>query len=454
MADNGTLALWEKLKQMVDAEIDSRTRSCCRLKSMVVSSQYDETTKLVGVMEAFGDEITIPVYATVDVAKLSVGTPVWVLTPYGSMSNAMVCMLGNISDGTTAADAAKLGGKGPSAYLDVRDLTADELTAMDTAARAALYADGARVLKVTNGETVVLLTLNAEGATQWAGGEMPRNLLDNSDFTNPVNQRGVTSFAGGSGIVNGYISADRWLFYGTGTAFEISDRLKATNDGTATCGVAQRLMLEAGKTYTLACKAKITGTVYLSYGINGTANTGSKNLNADDELHVFTFTAEESSADGLYNARIRTTASACTIQMDWLDLYEGSYTADTLPPHVPKDKNAELDACHERLYYFDQLYQFVGSGFIATDGQYAFISVPVPYLNADAKPTVTGNVHIAIPKTTADSAPTASIFAAELAGDGWIRLQCTLSTTDTTIAGQPCAITIRPGDYLQISREL
>jgi len=67
---------------------------------------------------------------------------------------------------------------------------------------------------------------------------------------------------------------------------------------------------------------------------------------------------------------------------------------------------------------------------------------------------VIGNVHIAIPTAAFDAAPTTSTFSAELASDGWIRLQCTFDTTDTTIAGQPCAITIRSGDFLQISREL
>jgi len=42
-----------------------------------------------------------------------------------------------------------------------------------------------------------------------------------------------------------------------------------------------------------------------------------------------------------------------TITIEWIALYEGAYTIDTLPPYVPKEKNAELDACHEQLYYFD-----------------------------------------------------------------------------------------------------
>lgn len=103
MADNGTLALWEKIKPLIDAEIAQQTRSCCRMKSMVVVSPYDATTQTVGVQEAFGNEIAVPVYATVDVEHLTIGTSVWVLIPYSSMSNAMVFMLGAVNEGAAGS---------------------------------------------------------------------------------------------------------------------------------------------------------------------------------------------------------------------------------------------------------------------------------------------------------------------------------------------------------------
>ena len=101
MAENGTLALWEKLKAMVRAEIEKKTRSCCQLKSMVVSENYNTQTRTVGVKEAFGDVIRIPVCGGVDTAKLTVGTAVWVLIPYSSMSNAIVLMYGDGETGAT-----------------------------------------------------------------------------------------------------------------------------------------------------------------------------------------------------------------------------------------------------------------------------------------------------------------------------------------------------------------
>lgn len=38
-----------------------------------------------------------------------------------------------------------------------------------------------------------------------------------------------------------------------------------------------------------------------------------------------------------------------TIKIEWSALYEGSYTADTLPPYVPKGYAAEMMEC-QRYY--------------------------------------------------------------------------------------------------------
>lgn len=95
MSENGTLSLWEKLKSLVAAEISKQTRSCCRMKSMVVVSTYNTTSKTVGVQEAFGNVINLPVFGGLDVSKLTVGTAVWVMVPQSSMSNAIVFMMGD-----------------------------------------------------------------------------------------------------------------------------------------------------------------------------------------------------------------------------------------------------------------------------------------------------------------------------------------------------------------------
>ena len=46
------------------------------------------------------------------------------------------------------------------------EITATELTGKSTADRAAMYAAGTRLLKVVNGDTEVLLGLDADGSTE------------------------------------------------------------------------------------------------------------------------------------------------------------------------------------------------------------------------------------------------------------------------------------------------
>lgn len=92
---NGTKLLFERLLPLIRKEIKDNTQSFCRTFSMVVVDSYDEGTKKVGVAEAFGTTIYIPVCGIVDTSKLTVGTTVWVFAPHSSMSNAMVFMLGD-----------------------------------------------------------------------------------------------------------------------------------------------------------------------------------------------------------------------------------------------------------------------------------------------------------------------------------------------------------------------
>ena len=77
---------------------------------------------------------------------------------------------------------------------NVLEINATDLTTKNITEKAALYKQGIRALKVINNDIIVLLGLQDNGSTEWLGSNKPlNNLLDNSDFTNPVNQRGGTS---------------------------------------------------------------------------------------------------------------------------------------------------------------------------------------------------------------------------------------------------------------------
>lgn len=129
----------------------------------------------------------------------------------------------------------------------------------------------------------------------------PRNLLDNSDFTNLVAQAGI---GGNHGAVA--YAADRWILDSGTVSYDAGVGL--TLNGT----ISQKLESQpAGQTSAFVCM--VSGEASISY------------------------------ADGA----VTITSSGGVIK--WAALYEGSYTADTLPPYVPKGYAAELAEC-QRYY--------------------------------------------------------------------------------------------------------
>lgn len=97
MTEKDLLSVYQAIHPMLDREIDERTRSALRLKSMVVTTAYDSGSKTVGVTEAFGGEIFLPVFGGLDTTLLVKGAPVWVMMPYSSLSNAVVFAMGDMT---------------------------------------------------------------------------------------------------------------------------------------------------------------------------------------------------------------------------------------------------------------------------------------------------------------------------------------------------------------------
>ena len=104
MPENASLKIWNVLEPLIKREIERQTRSCQRMKSMTVSTAYNGSSGLVGVKEAFGSEIFLPVMSTMDKSRLVVGASVWVCMPYSSMSNAIVTMMGDGNNGYSAKE--------------------------------------------------------------------------------------------------------------------------------------------------------------------------------------------------------------------------------------------------------------------------------------------------------------------------------------------------------------
>lgn len=165
----------------------------------------------------------------------------------------------------------------------------------------------------------------------------PRNLLDNSDFRNPVNQRGATSWAS-----SGY-TIDRWR---TNSAISVSlSSTGITLDATSTSGELQQNVrgLPNG-TYTFA--AYVNGVIRTRVFTNNNGTITSVDTSNASFGGSGYLTAGKGSGD--YYFQIKTTVGY-TNTVAWAALYEGAYDASSLPAYQPKGYAAELVEC-QRYY--------------------------------------------------------------------------------------------------------
>lgn len=224
----------------------------------------------------------------------------------------------------------------------------------------------------SDGTAVNANALNGKSAEYYTN---PRNLLDNSDFTNPVNQRGETSYSG-----KGY-TIDRWL-----CDTDVSQ--VTVNDGYITVvGGSRFLQIPAlditGKTVTLAVEM-LDGAVYCNSAKIPSAGSSIQYAAATaiDDIRIRIIVQEN------YVPRIQITSSTTDISIKWIALYEGSYTADNLPPYAPKGYSAELAECQRYAY---PLPKYGGvSGYITSEGKQFIFPVACPPMRdaGDTKPTV------------------------------------------------------------------
>ena len=243
------------------------------------------------------------------------------------------------------------------------EITATELTGKNTADRVAMYAAGTRLLKVVNGDTEVLLGLDADGNTEWLGSNKPvRNLLDNSDFTNPVNQRGQSSYT-----ASGY-TIDRWAINTwSGNPLAINSGYIAIGENVDTKQYLSDTTM-GGKTYTCAAKILNQAIPLCGSGTMPTENGGIVKVKIEGgfELRLQKF-------DNGYCGVDLFAQPGNTISVEWAALYEGSYTADTLPPYTPKGYAAELAECQR---YYREIKRLFGTNLGAPQREYVTINPP------------------------------------------------------------------------------
>ncbi len=194
----------------------------------------------------------------------------------------------------------------------------------------------------------------------------PRNLLDNSDFRNPVNQRGQASYTSyGYGI-------DRWTS-SHDFSVNVSDGC-ITLTGTETFhhlmqGI-EKFKTIVGKTVTLVIRCKgVSGSSIKLAIIGGSDLIGNSefiSLTGEWQTIVQTITipADYSEADMWFSIYPHSGGSSGTeLSIEWAALYEGEYTAATLPEYHPKGYGAELAECKR---YYQKFFSVGNFGFAKT----------------------------------------------------------------------------------------
>lgn len=188
-------------------------------------------------------------------------------------------------------------------------------------------------LKTLNGYGFDATKLGGLNAQYYAQGRAAHNLLDNSDFSNPIAQAGMNGMHGSMKYV-----CDRWISWDANATF---------GSGYITPGspIDQRLsktVVDINKTYTAA--------ICLSDGtIKAESGTFSNGFG--------------SYALGIYCMKQEGSTDYVTVRLNignnvrWAALYEGSYDASTLPAYQPKGCAAELAECQR---YYREVYRVFG----------------------------------------------------------------------------------------------
>lgn len=220
------------------------------------------------------------------------------------------------------------------------------------------------------------------------------SFLGNGNFA--INQRGLSEYT-----ATGY-SFDRWRFRSSngGTAQKLAKGIRITAGTSGICGVYQRIATKdytpvfdalAGEPVTLAIKiAANTLSASSNSGIdlldhNGTTTEGTEAVviarkgiaNGATGIFVANGTMPTTMKNNGITALLRTPSSNVTgaIDIEWMALYKGTYTAETLPSYMPKGYAQELLECQR--YYF----RTIGQGYgYCTNNSAARLNIPIPVM--------------------------------------------------------------------------
>lgn len=224
---------------------------------------------------------------------------------------------------------------------------------------------------------------------QLLGSVKSENLLDNSDFTNPVNHRGLSVYENATRTTN----IDRWVCTPS-LSMSVSDgKISVTNGATGRNSLIQNFAPQktpqAGEAVTIAIKTA-----------DGAVHCGSCKTPVNAATYSTAFTMEDGtqariySADNTYPTRFALWVPAgATIELVWAAVYKGEYTIDTLPTYHPKGYAAELAECS---LYFERIAAKVNNLTIGVgSGTAAEIYVPIKISSKRATPAAFASEQVA-----------------------------------------------------------
>ena len=189
-------------------------------------------------------------------------------------------------------------------------------------------------------------TLTAQGAAADAAAvglalTVP-NLLDNSDFTNPFNGNGALVYTGSKETLTKWISRSG---YSVVTIAEDCVNIKSSN-GTTTAYVLQFLedgKIKSGKIYTVACELK-DGSKHCISAVASESMTEATRYIYVDGAQLGTIRMRYDTSEKRY-AVMFSTLSTSGLDIANTALYEGEYTAETLPVYRPRGYAIEAVIC-------------------------------------------------------------------------------------------------------------
>lgn len=260
------------------------------------------------------------------------------------------------------------------------------------------------------------------GATGAKGEQGPKgdtgacvyNLLDNSDFAHPIAQAGVNGAHGATGY-----AVDRWMRTSGATVSQAADGLKIVSDKTSwTAGIQQRI--EAKRfadvmTFAVRGVFPVACRLFVYIG-SGTTNFGTAYFQGDaaERTLVLKLTKPDGlTGDEVVNVYIspdtESTGTAAVVR--WAALYEDEYTAETLPPYVPKGYAAELAECL-RYYRKIKADNETFAGYAARGVAYAFIPLQTMRIKPSLVPS--GKFYYTLGDTQRTTTATATAHSANV----------------------------------------